>query len=312
MQSHTAESIKSLEGFDRAWLDEAQAISANSWRILRPTLRKPGSEIWAGWNPYLPEDPVDAFFRGSGSDRQDLIAVHANWSENPWFDDGTMSAEREQDRRARPDEYDHVWEGAYLTVSDAIIFRGRVFTEEFEAPDDAIFYYGADWGFTDPTALVRCFILNDCLYIDYESGGSGINLNEIPDEMNKIPGGLKWPWKGDSSLPQVISYLANVQHINITPAAKWQNSVEDGIHRLKAFRKIVVHPRCVNIAQEFRRYSYKVDPQSERVLPIIVDAWNHWIDALRYALDGVIQNRRRFPSFAKYAPVSQGQNPYVF
>jgi len=301
LQSHTADSIKSLEGFDRAWIEEAQSISAYSWRMLRPTFRKPGSEVWASWNPFSAEDAIDEFYRGVGSNRSDLVAVRANWSDNPWFDDGTLPVEREEDRRARPDEYDHVWEGEYLSISDAVIFRNRIKIEEFDTPADAEFYLGGDWGFAkDPSAFVRCFILDDALYIDHESGDVGIEMDELPSEMRKIPGADLWPWKGDNARPETISYLANRHRFKITAADKWKGSVEDGIARLKAFRKIVVHPRCVNVAQEFRRYSYKVDPKTERILPIIADAWNHWIDALRYALDGVIQNRRKRPDFSAF------------
>lgn len=302
LQSHTADSIKSLEGFDRAWIEEAQSISAYSWRMLRPTFRKPGSEVWASWNPFSAEDAIDEFYRGAGSNRSDLVAVRANWSDNPWFDAGTLPVEREEDRRARPDEYDHVWEGEYLSISDAVIFRHRVAVEEFETPDDAVLYFGADWGFAkDPSAFVRCFILDDVLYIDHEAGDVGIEMDELPDEMRKIPGADRWPWKGDNARPETISYLANRHHFNITAADKWKGSVEDGVERLKAFRKIVVHPRCVNVAQEFRRYSYKVDTRTERILPVIADAWNHWIDALRYALDGIIQNKRSIPNFSQFA-----------
>lgn len=280
MQNHTADSIKSLEGFDRAWVEEAQSISAYSWRLLRPTLRKPGSEIWASWNPASPEDPVDEFFRGAGSDREDMVTVRANWSDNPWFGDGELAVERTEDERARPDEYGHVWEGDYLTISDAIIFRRRVSVEEFKTPSDARLFFGGDWGFSqDPSAFVRCFIQDDSLYIDYEAGGVGIEMDELAAEMRQIPDAERWPWKADGARPETISFLANRYGFKITAAEKWPGSVEDGIARLKAFKRIVVHPRCANVAREFRLYSYKVDKRTEQILPIVLDANNHWIDA---------------------------------
>ena len=300
MQNHTADSIKSLEGFDRAWIEEAQSISAYSWRMLRPTMRKAGSEIWASWNPASPEDPIDEFFRGPGSDRSDLIAVRANWSDNPWFGEGTLPTERVEDLRARPDEYGHIWEGDYITISDAIIFRNRVSVEDFRSPDDARFYYGVDWGFAkDPTAAVRCFIQGECLFVDYEAGGVGVELDDTPALLEGIPGAYRWPWKADGARPETISFLANRFGFKISAAEKWPGSVEDGVARLKAFKKIIVHPRCKRIAEEFRKYSYKVDKKTEDILPVIADAWNHYIDALRYALDGVIQNRRRMPKFTQ-------------
>ncbi|WP_182356657.1 PBSX family phage terminase large subunit [Komagataeibacter europaeus] len=299
MQNHTADSIKSLEGFDRAWIEEAQSISAYSWRMLRPTLRKAGSEIWASWNPSSPDDPIDDFFRRGGSDRPDLIAVRANWSDNPWFRDGTLPTERVEDQRARPDEYGHIWEGDYVSITNAVIFRNRVSVEEFSSPDDARFYYGVDWGFAkDPTAAVRCFIHDNCLYVDHEAGGIGIELDDTPAVLGEIPGAQDWPWKADGARPETISFLANRFGFRISAAKKWPGSVEDGVARLKSFRRIVVHPRCKRVAEEFRKYSYKVDKRTEEILPVIADAWNHWIDAIRYALDGVIQNRRTLPVFS--------------
>lgn len=120
MQDHTAESIKSLEGFGRAWLEEAQTISANSLNLLRPTIRKPSSQIWASWNARRKTDPVDLMFRGveipTGA-----VVVQANWRDNPWF-----TAELEQERqdclRMQPDQYDHIWEGGYVTVASGAYF----------------------------------------------------------------------------------------------------------------------------------------------------------------------------------------------
>ena len=74
----------------------------------------------------------------------------------------------------------------------------------------------------------------------------------------------------------------------IEAAKKWAGSVEDGLAILKSFDKIIIHPRCVHAADEFYKYSYKVDKNNGDVLPIVVDANNHCIDALRYALDGYI------------------------
>lgn len=298
MQNHTAESLKSLEGFDRAWVEEAQSISAASWRMLRPTLRKKGAEIWASWNPCNPTDAVDAFFRGVGSDRADLVAVRANWSDNPWFDQGPLPTERQEDQRSRPEDYGHVWEGDYQNFADAQILKGKVEVTAFTAPEDARFYYGVDWGFAkDPLAALRCCIVGNVLYVDYEAGGVGVELDAIPTILEQIPQARQWPWKADGARPETISFLARIYGFRMSAAKKWPGSVEDGIARLKAFERIVVHPRCKHLVQECRLYSYRVDKDTGDVLPIVEDAHNHWIDALRYALDGVIHNRRGMPRF---------------
>ena len=112
MQDHTAESIKSLEGMDWAWVEEAQTLSARSWSMLRPTIRKEGSEIWASWNPRLRSDPVDKFFKTGGDG---IVSVKANWRDNPWFPH-VLEDERQRDLKNDPDGYAHTWEGDYVTV----------------------------------------------------------------------------------------------------------------------------------------------------------------------------------------------------
>lgn len=114
MQDHTAESIKSLEGFKRAWCEEAQSLSARSLSLLRPTIRAEGSEIWFSWNPRRKTDPVDAMLR-SASPPTGAQIVRANWSDNPWLP-SVLEQERMDCLRDNPDQYPHIWEGDYATV----------------------------------------------------------------------------------------------------------------------------------------------------------------------------------------------------
>lgn len=114
MQDHTAESIKSLEGYKRAWCEEAQSLSARSLSLLRPTIRAEGSEIWFSWNPRRKTDPVDALLRG-GSLPTGAVVVRANWSDNPWFP-SVLEQERQDCLKGDPDQYPHIWEGEYATV----------------------------------------------------------------------------------------------------------------------------------------------------------------------------------------------------
>ena len=120
MQDHNAESIKSLEGFDRAWCEEAQTLSETSLRLLRPTIRSPGSELWFSWNPRLKTDPVDEMFRQSVPPTGSIV-VKANWNDNPWFPD-ELEQERIDCLNNDPDQYDHIWEGGYITVSRGAYF----------------------------------------------------------------------------------------------------------------------------------------------------------------------------------------------
>lgn len=114
MQDHTAESIKSLEGYKRAWCEEAQSLSARSLSLLRPTIRSEGSELWFSWNPRRKVDPVDLMLRGEALPTG-AVVVRANWSDNPWFP-SVLEQERQDCLRNDPDQYDHIWEGGYATI----------------------------------------------------------------------------------------------------------------------------------------------------------------------------------------------------
>lgn len=120
MQDHTAESIKSLEGFDWAWVEEAQTLSARSLEMLRPTIRAPGSELWFSWNPRSAQDPVDQFFRGENPP-QDAVVVRANYSDNPFFP-RELEGERLHDQQANPVRYGHIWLGEYEPMAIGAIW----------------------------------------------------------------------------------------------------------------------------------------------------------------------------------------------
>ena len=119
MQDHTAESIKSLEGFDIAWVEEAQTLSARSLAMLRPTIRKEQSEIWFSWNPRRKSDAVDEFLRGKKPPGSTV--VQANWRDNPWFP-SVLDDERKLDLSLYPDRYDHIWEGDYAKAFEGAYF----------------------------------------------------------------------------------------------------------------------------------------------------------------------------------------------
>lgn len=280
MQNHTADSVKSLEGFDVAWCEEAQSLSQRSLDLLRPTIRKPGSELWFGWNPDQPDDPVE-FLRGehppSGS-----IVVEANWNDNPFLPE-ELRQEQEDDKRRDPDKWQHIWNGGYQLNSEARVFRNWT-VEEFETPKDAVHRFGADWGFAiDPTTLVRCHIDGRKLYVDQEAWEVGCEIDKTPALFDTIEGSRKWLIRADSARPETVSYMKR-QGFKIVPAIKGQGSVEDGVEFLRSF-DIVVHPRCEKVINELTRYAYKTDDHTGDILPVLEDKNNHTIDALRYALE---------------------------
>ena len=284
MQNHTADSIKSLEGYDRAWVEEAQSLSQTSLDLLRPTIRKPGSELWFTWNPRQASDPVDLLLRGP-TPPKDANVIKVNYADNPWFP-SVLKDEMEYDRRRDPDKYQHVWRGEYLQNSESRVFRNwRI--EDFDAPPDAIHRLGADWGFSvDPTTLVRCHIIGRTLYIDHEAYMVGCEIVNTPELFMQVPEAEKWPIVADSARPETISHMRRNGFPKIMTAVKGPRSVEEGIEFLKNYT-IVVHPRCTHTIDELTLYSYKTDPLTGKILPVLEDKKNHVIDALRYACEAV-------------------------
>jgi phage terminase large subunit len=180
MQSFNAESIKSLEGFDIAWVEEAQTLSDLSLRMLRPTIRNEGSELLFSWNPRHDTDAVDQFLRGARRPK-DAIVVEVNWNDNPWFPD-VLKREKDEDYAADPEMAEHVWGGGYEIVSEGSYYARAIIDAE---RDGRVGYFpynpkapvktAWDIGVDDYTAV--WFVQDDGLkatVIDYyEASGEG-------------------------------------------------------------------------------------------------------------------------------------------
>jgi phage terminase large subunit len=279
-----AAGVKSIEGVTTFWGDEAQAFSQGSIDTVVPTIRGPGSRLIWTWNPDLATDPIDAMFRSEDGPPPNSIVREVNYPDNPWFPD-ELRMEMEYTRGRDIDKYNHVWLGQYRQNSEARVFKNwRV--EPFDSPAGAEYRQGADFGFSiDPSCLVRCYIEGRQLFVDYEAWGLGVEINNLAQLFMSVPDAEKWWTTADSSRPETISYLRNHGFPNIRPAIKGARSVEEGIEFLKGF-DIVVHPRCEKLIAELTHYSYKTDPLTGVVMPVLSDKDNHLIDSLRYACEG--------------------------
>jgi phage terminase large subunit len=293
MQNHTADSIKSLEGFDRAWFEEAQAASQKSLDLLRPTIRKEQSEMWFSWNPDEPDDPIEKLLRGDNLPPSSTV-IQANYHDNPWLPD-VLKAELEYDQKRDPDKFSHVWLGEYRKNSEARIFKNWI-VEEFDRPEGTIYRLGADWGYSvDPSVLVRCSIEGNRLYVDHEAYLIGCEIVNLPDLFDRVPESRKWFIRADSARPETISYMQKNGYPKMQAAQKGKGSIEDGIAFLQSY-DIVVHPRCTHLIDELNSYSYKRDPLTDEVLSVIEDKNNHVIDSLRYACEGARKAGKAIPS----------------
>ena len=240
-------------------------------------------------SPDLATDPT--YDRFVAHRRPSSFVIKVNYSDNPFFS-REMMAELEYDKEEDYQNYLHIWEGECATTSEAQIFKNKFTVKDFKAPEGMdTFYFGLDWGFSsDPTAIVRCWIKDNELYIDYEDGGVGIELDHTHKVIDAIPLANKYTIRADNARPESISFISR-QGYNIVAAPKWAGSIEDGIEYIRSFSNIFIHTRCREVISEFTHYSYKTDRLSGDILPVVKDKWNHYIDALRYALAPMIKFR---------------------
>lgn len=305
LRTNLDSAIKSKARIIGNWTDEAEAVSEVAWRKLTGTMREEGegwwAENWISYNPESPDAPTHLRFVADPAD--DCVVTELNWSDNPFFP-RLSNLQRLEDQRLRADTYDHVWEGAFLTNTEAQIFHGKFEVVEDFTPGKAWDgpYQGGDFGFSqDPTAAVRLWIYDGCLWIEYEAGKTGLELDDTGRFITKrIPGFDKYVTRWDNARPESISHLrkprrhANDARVPLSRSVavdKWPGSIEDGIAFIRSFRKVMIHSRCVQTAREFRLYSYKVDRLTQDVTSDIVDANNHYVDATRYALAPIIRNQ---------------------
>lgn len=286
---HNAAEIKSMADIKICWVEEAEAVSQLSWDILRPTIRMDDSEIWVTWNPMLKGSPTDKLLRQNRPENAKVVKV--NYDSNKWFSH-SLEMERLFDLERRPEQYAWIWLGEYATVTDAQIFKGKYAVEEIpynlsvaSGNKKLTYYYGVDWGFsTDPTVIIKCFFADDMktLYIVDEVVGQHTELDNLPELFSRIvPNKQQVVW-ADNSRPETISHMVR-RGWNVCAAPKWSGSIEDGIEFLRGF-KIIIAPHCEHTIKEFELYSYATDRLTGEPTTNILDANNHAIDALRYAL----------------------------
>ena len=189
MQSYNAETIKSLEAYDIAWVEEAQTLSQRSFDMLRPTIRNAGSELWFSWNPRYKTDPVDVFFRKHPP--ENAVSVCINWRDNPWFPE-VLRDDMTRDFAIDPDKAEHVWNGGYGSSEGAILARwvnqaereGRINACAYdpdgaplEVSSDIGFHDTASWWFWQPK-------LGGFALLDY-TGESGLDAPDWITEIDK-------------------------------------------------------------------------------------------------------------------------------
>lgn len=291
---HNIAGIKSMAQIDLVILEECETVSESSWIDLEPTIRAPKSELWCIWNGKRENSPVDKRFIQNSPDN--AIVVKLCHDDNPWFP-AVLETQRLRDRDIMSySVYDHIWNGAYLKNDEACIFANKWRVEEFE-PHEAWDgpYFGLDFGFSmDPTAATKIWINDNRLYVEYDCGKVGLELDDTADFLKKnIPGIEKYIVRADCARPESISFLKRKGLPRIVGCEKGKGSVEDGIAFMRSHDEIILHPRCVGTIEEMGLYSYKVDRLTGDIMPSIVDRYNHFLDSARYGIEPAMKRQKR-------------------
>ena len=281
-------SVKSTAQVDVLVIEEAEDISMDSFNILLPTIRKEGAEVIVIWNPKDEDSAVDKLF--IKNKQENSVVVKVGYQDNPWLSSRINEIRMLQKKTLPDDMYRWIWDGEYLKNNNAAVFYGRWEIAEFEAGDDGWDgpYYGLDFGDKHPTAATRCWIHADALWIDYEGGGSGIELRDMVGALERqVPGILDNVVRADPAWPQSIQYLRAHGMDQITEAKKGAGSVDKGVKYIKSLRRVYIHPRCENVINNFRSYLYVVNNGGD-ITDRLTKVNDDWIDSLRYALEPLI------------------------
>lgn len=293
MQDYNAESIKSLEGFDVAWVEEAHTLSARSLELLRPTIREEGSELWFSWNPRWKADPVDALFRGKMCP-DSAIVIRVSYGDNPWLND-VLREERREAEEKDPDRYGHIWLGDYAPAALGAYYAKELAAAEREnrigrVPWEPVKKVHTCWdlGVGDNTAIwFFQLVNNEVRWIDYHEA-SGVGLADYVKLLREKPyvyGEHLWPHDGGvRELGSGVSREETANSLGLRPRVCALQSVDDGINavRLLLPRSWFDADKCERGIEALRQYRADYDEKGQTLKPRPVHDWaSHPADAMR-------------------------------
>lgn len=277
---NNAQSIKSIEGIDIAWVEEAQTISKESIDILTPTIRKPGSQIIYTYNRLLEDDPVHQRLVIEGRPNTLIINVNYDIAIKYGMMPDVIRNEMEDDKANRPSLYKHKWLGEPSSM-ERKIFRDWRFIDEI--PHEArLEKYALDFGYTnDPTAIIALYYYNGGYIIDEIAYQKGLSNKQIADILKSQP---QAHIVADSAEPKSIDEL-RLYGLTVLPAQKGKDSVRQGIQFVQR-QKISITNRSYNVIDEYMKYLWLED-RNGRVVNEPQENDNHAMDAIRYAFEGL-------------------------
>lgn len=288
----TIDSLKSLEGVDYCWIEEAHSVSERSWQILIPTIRKQDSKIYISFNPDIETDPVYQRFVLNTPPKTYISKV--SYLDNPDCPQ-TLIEEANYLKSVDYESYAHIWLGEVQAHSEAQVFRGKYTVQWFDDTELGYPLHGVDWGFAnDPTVLIRLYINNRKLYIRSETYKIGCEVTDLPALFQRLPDIQGYILRADNARPELISHVQR-QGFRIEAADNWPGCPEDRVQFIRSFEQIIIHPDCPHTAEEFRLFSYKTDKRTGDVLPVLEGKHDHCIDAIGYAITPMIRRNPATP-----------------
>lgn len=272
------QSIKSTEGIDIAWIEEAQTVSNTSLEVLTPTVRKPGSQLIYTYNRLLEDDPVHHRLVLEGRPNTLIINVNYDIALKYKMMPDVIRLEMEDDRDKRPALYKHKWLGE-PSSSERKIYKDWAILEEL--PHEArLERYGLDFGYSnDPTAIVALYKYNGGFILDEVCYQKGLSNKQIADTLSNLDRALVI---ADSAEPKSIDEI-KIYGINILPCIKGKDSINQGIQYVQD-QRISITKRSYNLIQEYNKYLWQVD-KLDKVINVPEGGYDHCMDAIRYALD---------------------------
>ena len=284
--------IKSFEGCDRCWVEEAQAVGTRSWEILVPTIRKPDSEIWISFNPELDTDPT--YSRFVVDPPAGAVVVAVNWHDNPWFPP-VLRDEKDDLLRRDPEAHANVWEGKCRSAVEGAVYLREIEALEREGrirnvPYDPLLKVHTVWdlGWNDALTVIMVQRSGSELRIlDYIEDSHRTLADYVADLRDRrYAWGIDWiphdgaakDFKTGKSTEEILRNLG--RNPRVIPI----DDVEEGI---KAAR--MVFPRCyfdkdktVRLVHCLKRYRRSINKQTNEAGSPLHDEFSHGADDFRY------------------------------
>ena len=294
LSNQTVESLKSIEGVDVCWVEEAKNVTKRSWDILTPTIRKRDSEIWVTFNPDLETD--ETYVRFVKDPPTNCTSVEMNWRDNPFFDQ-VLETERQDTLRRDPDGYENIWEGKPKRVADGAVYAKEVSALYNEnrvraVPYDPLLRVHTVWdlGWNDATSIGYFQRSGSELrLIDYEEE-SFVTLDQWVARLEKKPYRYGFDWlPHDAQAKRQQSSGKSTQDILKALGRKTKivpsESVENGIRatRMMFPRLYVNKDKCEAWLECVKRYRRDINQRTDEPSGPVHDKYSHGADMTRYA-----------------------------